>query len=400
MEASEEQLVTTFFASVREAFPIHAQVSTLLITHMLAGRPAFVRAVAASTDIRSVLPKPRSINREAVREVSSISPVDNLSREAFENADHVLQLVEHRAGGKDLILLDVGGYFAATLPQLIDGFSGQILGVVETTENGYRRYARVEKPPCPIFSVARSPLKVPEDYLVGQSIVFSVEALIRARGDIIQGKGACVIGYGKLGSSIARGLHSRGLAVTIYDEDPVILTQAMANGYRIAGSRLSALSVADVIICATGNMAMRREDFSAIRPGAYVASVTSSDDELDLPHRSEYARASVADHVTKFSAGTHYFYVLGDGNAVNFVHGASVGPYIHLVHAELIAAVARLSQTPLEHGLCELDSQARREIAKLWLAHFSEGAASSQRKSNGDFPERAACNAGAVQRSS
>jgi hypothetical protein len=49
------------------------------------------------------------------------------------------------------------------------------------TENGLHRYLCHEKPPCPVFSVARSPLKDSEDYLVGQSVVFSAEALLRGR---------------------------------------------------------------------------------------------------------------------------------------------------------------------------------------------------------------------------
>jgi len=69
--------------------------------------------------------------------------------------------------------------------------------------------------------VARSPLKDPEDFLVGQSVVFSTEALMRGRGDILHGRPALVIGFGKLGSSIARLLHAKGVQVTVYDIDPI-----------------------------------------------------------------------------------------------------------------------------------------------------------------------------------
>ena len=43
------------------------------------------------------------------------------------------------------MLLDVGGYFASVLPVLCDRFSGRILGVVEDTENGHRRYLELAK---------------------------------------------------------------------------------------------------------------------------------------------------------------------------------------------------------------------------------------------------------------
>lgn len=78
-------------------------------------------------------------------------------------------------------MLDVGGYFAGVLDHLCAQFSGKIAGVVEDTENGHQRYAELDKLPCPVFSVARSPLKDPEDYLVGQSVVFSTDRRRRRR---------------------------------------------------------------------------------------------------------------------------------------------------------------------------------------------------------------------------
>lgn len=51
---------------------------------------------------------------------------------------------------------------------------------------------------------------------------------MRDRGDILHGRPALVIGFGKLGSSIARLLHAKGVQVTVYDIDPVRRTQALS----------------------------------------------------------------------------------------------------------------------------------------------------------------------------
>ena len=75
----------------------------------------------------------------------------------------------------------------------------KLIGVVEDTENGHKRYEQIAFPPCPVLSVARSPLKEPEDFLVGHAIVFSAEALIRQSGVVMVNKRALVIGYGKIG---------------------------------------------------------------------------------------------------------------------------------------------------------------------------------------------------------
>jgi S-adenosylhomocysteine hydrolase len=197
--------------------------------------------------------------------------------------------------------LDVGGYFAPALPDLHGRFTGRIAGVIEDTEHGRRCYADLDKLPCPVISVARSPLKEPEDYLVGQSVVFSTEALLRGRGDILHGRPALVIGFGKLGSSIARLLHAKGVHVTVYDTDPVRRTQALSQGFAVAGERESALTGAGVVLCATGAVSLRGEDFPHLCNGAYVATVTSSDDELDLPGLPDiYTRTMVGAHLTRY----------------------------------------------------------------------------------------------------
>ncbi len=320
-----------------------------------------------------VVRRPRSVaDRDAVRLTGLSYPVDPLSREQFADPVSTVAYLERRAAGKSVVLLDVGGYFASVLAELCSRFSGRILGVVEDTENGYRRYLGLGKPPCPVFSVARSPLKQPEDHLVGQSIVFSAEALIRGRGDILPGRAATVIGFGKLGSSIARTLHAKGVLVTIYDADPVRAAQALAHGFHVAPTLPAAPATAGIVMCATGNLALRNDDLARLANGAYLASVTSSEDEVELDALAGvYQQTQVAEHITRYHTVGHYFYVLASGNAVNFVHGASVGAFIFLVQAEILAATARLTAADTEPGYHEVPIADRRRIAEIWLAHFN-----------------------------
>ncbi len=244
--------------------------------------------------------------------------------------------------------------------------------MIEDTENGHRRYAELDKLPCPVVSVARSPLKDPEDFLVGQSVVFSTEALMRGRGDILHGRQALVIGFGKLGSSIARLLHAKGVHVTVYDIDAVRRTQALSQGFTVARDREHALSGAGLVLCATGSIALRGEDFRLLRNGAYIATVTSSEDELELSGLPDvYTLAHAGDHVTRYQTTGHYFYLLNHGNAVNFLHGASVGPFIFLVQAEILAAIRFLAQDQLVPGMYEMDSATRSTIAATWLDYFN-----------------------------
>lgn len=125
-------------------------------------------------------------------------------------------------------------------------------------------------------------------------------------------------------------------------------------------------------VCATGNLALQADDFAYLGNGAYIASVTSSDDELELDGLDGlYARQQVHEHVTRYSTTGHYFYVLNDGNAVNFLHGASVGSFIYLVQAEILAALALSSSQSHEPGLHETPTEVRKFIAATWMHYFN-----------------------------
>lgn len=319
-----------------------------------------MRAVGTVSELRAVLPKPKSIDAAARREVEQSTPCDELSRDMFADADRAVAYLETRAAGEAVVLLDVGGYFALSLQALSDRFTGRLLGVIEDTENGHKRYAEMGKLPCPVLSVARSPLKDPEDFLVGQSVVFSTEALLRGRGDILHGRPALVIGFGKLGSSIARLLHAKGVNVTVYDIDPVRRAQALSQGFGVARDRDQAIGTAGLVLCATGALSLRGEDFPLLKNGSYVATVTSSEDELELSGLPNgYTRSSSGEHVTRYQTTGHYFYLLNHGNAVNFLHGASVGPFIFLVQGEILAGVRLLAQGDLNPGLYEVPAEDR-----------------------------------------
>ncbi|MFJ9869043.1 adenosylhomocysteinase [Streptomyces sp. NPDC101165] len=372
MEQFERARLDSYFARIADTFAPTERPSSFLITHLLPERPSFVRAVGTGTKLRAVLPKPKSIDPTARREIEKTTQCDTLSRELFEDVDAAVDYVESRAAGEAVVLCDVGGYFAPVLDALCDRFSGRILGVVEDTENGHKRYAERDKLPCPVVSVARSPLKDPEDFLVGQSVVFSTEALMRSRGDILHGRPALVIGFGKLGSSIARLLHAKGVQVTVHDVDPVRRTQALSQGFTVARDRDAALHGAGLVLCATGAVSLRGEDFSSLRNGAYVATVTSSEDELDLAALPDvYQRTPNGEHVTRYQTTGHYFYLLNGGNAVNFLHGASVGPFIFLVQAEILAGVRMLTRDDLGHGMHEVVADDRATIAATWLNYYN-----------------------------
>ena len=62
--------------------------------------------------------------------------------------------------------------------------------------------------------------------------------------------------------------------------------------------------------------------------------------------------------------------MLADGNAVNFLHGASVRAFIFHVQAVILAALGTLAAASHEPGIHELDVTQRSLIAATWLHYF------------------------------
>jgi adenosylhomocysteinase len=83
-----------------------------MITHLLADRPLFVAATARLSTVAAVLPKPKSVSARALQEIIQMAPCDALDRERLAQPDGLISYLEMRAAGQDLVLLDVGGYFA------------------------------------------------------------------------------------------------------------------------------------------------------------------------------------------------------------------------------------------------------------------------------------------------
>ncbi|RYD62206.1 MAG: adenosylhomocysteinase, partial [Verrucomicrobiaceae bacterium] len=164
--------------------------------------------------LSGVLAKPKSVKRPEYSFLSELYDMPDLSREWAADAGLVVQTLESRLGlkGKDVVLVDIGGYFAPSINAISETFDGRILGVLEGTENGVVRYEQEDTPfNPPIVTVARSPLKLPEDHLVASSVVFSIEAVLRENAEILQTRSATVIGYGRVGSSVADILRGRGI---------------------------------------------------------------------------------------------------------------------------------------------------------------------------------------------
>ncbi len=320
--------------------------------------------------------------------------------------------------GSRLILLDIGGYFASRhagiqgLQEIRDtaqhyGYS--LAGIVEDTQNGHARYeaalqALDSEPDFLVYSVAHSPLKKPENHLVGVAITFSIEALLRKSNIVLQSRRAGVIGFGPIGRSVAHSLRNRGITVSICEIDSIRLAQAAAQGfkaYHYEHGFDDFASELNLVVSATGAGAsgtrrpLNRDSIPKLRRGTFIASVTSQDDEIDLesirldyspeplkfnPDVSRWVRkseiSSQADRIPSLSMSSNSpsFYLMLYGNAVNFRDEGVIVPAIQLLQGEVIACIGKiLVSSPSKMNtrqVHELSNAERKAVADAWLDQY------------------------------
>lgn len=135
------------------------------------------------------------------------------------------------------------------------------------------------------------------------------------------------------------------------------------------------LKNSDVAFCATGSQAIDILKLRDLKRGAFLASVTSSDDEFDLRFiDSEYTKDKITDDITRYSKRGHYFHLMNDGNAINFLYSAAVDRYIYLVQGELVVSIGRLfseRKEKIREKKLLVNSQAsQKSIADAWLNYI------------------------------
>jgi adenosylhomocysteinase len=373
--------VNAYFSDLVGRLEGDRSVKAVVVAHAVPNSVLFLPYLDKLVDVVCVLPKPGTVGTAEFHEISKMFNTRSLTREWASTGGNILEVFSKvRTSTTDVILVDIGGYFANSAREVHSIIGKRLLGVLEGTENGLQRYEGNARPEFPLISVARSPLKLPEDYLVASSVVFSIEAILRDEAEVLQTRAAAVLGYGRVGSAIADILRGRGINTVVFDKDPVQLAKAAARGFQAHTTLLGAVGSATLVVCATGNKSISGNDFVALKEGTVVASVTSADDELDTSVlKATYKRQFLSKDLTRYDSvdsSGHYILMVADGNAANFVHRAVIGPAIQLIEGEKLAAVSTLIQKRLPAApysgpaFYEVDAKLRQEVASVWNSHF------------------------------
>lgn len=371
---SQEFLPRQFFRRVAELANYRNRCSSVAVTHILPDVLSYLQALSSVTYVQAVIPKPKSIVAEIKTNLEKEFPLVELSRMEISAGERLFEILD--TSNDDFILFDIGGYFAPVVNRLVARYQDRFLGVIEDTENGQQKYEKaheLEPLEAPVISVARSPLKETEDFLVGQSVLFSADAILRECGLLVQYVQCAVLGFGKIGRSICHHLLLRGIKPHVFDSDPIKRVHAQNQLYDTPEKDVM-LKEAAVLFSATGSRAMDVIDFRQLKDGCFVFSVTSSDDEFDTRFLGgEYQQQEIAPSVYRYARPDHHFYLVNQGNAVNFIHKAVLGSFIHLVRAEMIYGGACLVRREFAKGISQLTDEQRTVVAQTWLDIFNPG---------------------------
>lgn len=341
----------------------------LLVCHAIGSLPPFLDALSTYGNIDGLLVKPKSAQDDVLRRISRFYQIEILSRTVFASPYKTQALVDRMTGGQETVVSDIGGYFCNVPTWRRKGYLQNIAGIVEDTENGHQRYERADLTDLPIVSVARSETKRLEDWWVGRAIVFSAERQLRGIRETFNAKKITVLGFGKIGSSIADTLARHGYNVSVYDIDPCRRVQAKSMNYSIP-NRAQAIGDADIIFSATGNHALSLDDLRTKWRPARIFSTTSADDEFAIDFSKAIKAYSEFWHFPCTDRrGLHLF--ANRGNAVNFLDGGEIGHYAHMVQSAIMHGIDAIMCGEFIPGrIADLSAERERLIASAYIREF------------------------------
>lgn len=376
-----------YFARVKEYLQAPPRARILVITHVLQDRPHFLEALDGFIPIARIIPIPYSVCAVTCDSIRLRYAVHELTLEQLCNTELLRNLCgelmdEHE---DPLVILEIGGYCAAVCNDLHDKYGSKLLGVIEDTEAGHRRYESIPRLAVPVVSVARSPLKLVEDRAIAQSIIASLEQLLLPLHMHVQKSTITVLGYGKLGSHIALQARNCGANVLVYDIKASRRALAFSDGFQTP-SRSFCLAQAQIIIGATGTASICREDIPVLADGVVLASASSRSDEFalaDLLARAP-ARNNLGSDIRSLPVdNVRRIHLLRDGTPINLRDDLVAIAPLRLVQAELLAAIQTLYAHRSLPGLYSVKDNVREQLAELWLEHAgAEAQVNSSRPQN------------------
>lgn len=387
--SNDDKNANNFFAALSQVLKSNIANRNLVfisVNHIVPTLFPFCHGLQQLGRIAAIIPKGSAHINEILTQAKDLEiPIvpEHINREYLAQPQNAINFLKENIHPNEKgIIIDIGGYFAATLIPISNDaeLNDRLLGIVEDTENGHQKYHEViQQSKIPVFSVARSELKRTEDYNVGKSIVEAADTIFRIGAHTITERMSCigVIGHGKIGKSIAEHLRMKNVReILICEQDAIIQMQASGLTFQLV-DKTQLLRRSDAIFCATGMRGIGQDDFLQMKDNVYIASCTSREDEFDLKWLEQNAEINRKTYITQYqitdSQGQlKHINMMHNGDAVNFVFQGVNGPHIYAVQGLLLLSITKLCQAE-GYNVKELNLLSRQDetlVAQQWLIHF------------------------------
>jgi adenosylhomocysteinase len=254
--------------------------------------------------------------------------------------------------------------------------ANELMGVTEETTTGVLRLYDMMKEGSLLFpainvndSVTKS--KFDNKYGCRHSLI---DGINRATDVLIGGKVAVVCGYGDVGKGSAESLRGQGARVIVTEIDPICALQAAMDGFQVSTLE-GALSIADIIITATGNKDVVTVDHMAkMKHQAILGNIGHFDNEIDIAGLEAYEgviRKNVKPQVDiwTFPAGNSII-LLSEGRLMNLGNATGHPSFVMSnSFTNQVLAQIELFTKPEEYpvGVYVLPKHLDEEVARLHL---------------------------------
>ncbi len=293
----------------------------------------------------------------------------------IEGSDLLLNsILKGNENDEDLVIVDVGGYFVKPLSHISQRFPEKLpKGVVEVTTFGHNRYLdAIQTIDCPVFSVARSPLKDVEALYVGESAYLALDNFFRSTGKSLHGKSIGMVGFGMIGRRVVQKARDAGHPTYVYDIDPVKLLDARSYHHTACLSSEELFNNSRIVLASTGGQSIDADSINKYaQNGTFLASVGSKMQEIDISGLTNIASDQFIenDFLKSFTLfDGRKIYLFRDGKSINFAMGSCPDTTMDIVFSEITAAIKEILNDNFNiHQICELPYRFQQDIASRWL---------------------------------
>lgn len=333
----------------------------LFTFHLSENNHYYLKSWLTKVDNLGVISIPYSEVSGVKRSIEKVAKVYTPKLDEIPNK--ILQICNDNPG-KKIILVEIGGY-SSSIAHLLKNV---VLAVEDTNQGHWSFEDKADKLTFPVVSMAQAYLKNFESHLIGTSIVYSIQALLRKyfKQDYILGKRILVLSYGGIGSSVCETLKALRANVGVYDIDPLKQAKAYLDGFRIV-EKTDALKKADIIIGCSGKQSVKFKELSLIKNGALLVSGSSKQIEFPYEGLKKYIVKNHNEEFEEIKLKRKRFFIAYKGQPINFLHDSALGDVFDIQMGLLISCVKYGLESNLTPGIYDIPISYQADIAKQYI---------------------------------